>query len=525
MLSSLQKSVAYKFMLIPIVLICLIAVAATLYFPNSKEKEIQSTLDAQVDVVSDLLAFGFGIALGSGDFEALNAGYQTIKSKKAVNYVILFDDKGEKLSVFNPDHLPIDSITVRHGTEVIRTADFIEKSSPLLSKGVNYGSVVVGISLLPLRQEVTSMIIYTILTSILFLVLSTSLVFVVTRRMMRPIQSVQVVLQAVGEGDLSKDCPVTTIDEIGSIAIATNQTIQSLRNLAKDLQKYSEMASLECTNLAATSKTISKNTEEIVNSNILVAAAAEETNAGVRGIAEAGDSMASEVNTVAASIEQMTASISQVASRCQEEQKITQSAEAKAGEMQAKMRDLNVAAQKVAKVLDVISGIAAQTNLLALNATIEAASAGEAGKGFAVVAQEVKELAKESAQSASKIKEEIAQMQTSANLAVDAISEISKVIGDIFAISNQIVGAVNEQSTTMKMISQNMATANSSAKAIAGNVSGAATGISEITNKMSQIDHSSRQTMSDVTTVKNSALQLQEVVAGLATIIGQFKIS
>ena len=70
-------------------------------------------------------------------------------------------------------------------------------------------------------------------------------------------------------------------------------------------------------------------------------------------------------------------------------------------------------AQSISKVTEVITEISEQTNLLALNATIEAARAGEAGKGFAVVANEIKELAKQTAEATKEIKTKIEGIQTS----------------------------------------------------------------------------------------------------------------
>lgn len=67
------------------------------------------------------------------------------------------------------------------------------------------------------------------------------------------------------------------------------------------------------------------------------------------------------------------------------------------------VNDLNDSSKQIGAILTEIANIAEKTNLLALNAAIEAARAGEQGRGFAVVAEEVRKLARGSAESSKKI--------------------------------------------------------------------------------------------------------------------------
>ncbi|MBR1673114.1 MAG: cache domain-containing protein [Fretibacterium sp.] len=90
----------------------------------------------------------------------------------------------------------------------------------------------------------------------------------------------------------------------------------------------------------------------------------------------------------------------------------------------------NAAIVKIGEMVKLISDIASQTNLLSLNASIEAARAGEAGRGFGVVAVEIKKLAEQSDDSATQIKDIVAEMGVLSGECVQQAESVKKIIAE-----------------------------------------------------------------------------------------------
>ncbi|WP_139108659.1 methyl-accepting chemotaxis protein [Caryophanon latum] len=115
----------------------------------------------------------------------------------------------------------------------------------------------------------------------------------------------------------------------------------------------------------------------------------------------------------------------------------------------------------VAKLIELITGIADQTNLLALNASIEAARAGDAGKGFAVVAEEVRKLADDTKRSVTSINNDIQELlhitQNIQEMTKKSAHELHEGVSDTMQISatlSELNKKLQEQGARFEGISQ-----------------------------------------------------------------------
>ncbi len=237
------------------------------------------------------------------------------------------------------------------------------------------------------------------------------------------------------------------------------QRIQ-LQEGVKDLMSIAEGVTESGSEMAALSQQMGANSAEASAQAEAVSSAAEQVSANLQ--------------TVSAAAEELATSIVTVANNASDAARVAGTAVDAAESTRLTMDRLGTSSREISTVIKVITSIAQQTNLLALNATIEAARAGESGKGFAVVANEVKELAKQTAQATEDIGRRIETTQSDTAEAVNAINEIAHIIDQINAISGTIAEAVKEQQSTTGAIAQNISEAAVGSGEIARNITGVA---------------------------------------------------
>ena len=343
-------------------------------------------------------------------------------------------------------------------------------------------SLMIAVPFDEINRPVSEMTIFTLIFSVLVLVIAGLITMIAARSIVKPIISVTNTLKDIseGEGDLTKIIENNSKDEIGDLSRYFNLTLNKIRRLVLNIKN-------ESNKLSGISHGLSSNMNE-------TAAAVNEITVNIQNIKERVMTQSASVSQTHATMEQVTANIHKLNEHVDEQDLYVSKASAAIGEMVSSIKsvtntlvmnnanvrllresseagrsglqgvaeDIQEIARESEGLLEintVMENIASQTNLLSMNAAIEAAHAGEAGKGFAVVADEIRKLAENSSGQSKtigivlkKIKDSIDKISMSTDNVLNKFEAIDSSVKIVAEQEDIIRNAMEEQGEGSKQV-------------------------------------------------------------------------
>ena len=296
------------------------------------------------------------------------------------------------------------------------------------------------------------------------------------------LREVQKHLEAMTDGDLTTHPTPWGRDEAANLMGSLSDMQASLRSIVNQVRGASDNIVNSSTEISNGAMDLSSRTEQAAASLEQSAASMEEMSSVVKNTAE-GAREASGLATTNAQVAERGGEI--------------------IGTMVTTMKGIHASSSKIGDIIGTIDGIAFQTNILALNAAVEAARAGESGRGFAVVASEVRALAQRSASAAREIKGLI----TSSVSQVEAGSRVVQTAGDTMAEMVDSARRINQLLT-----------------AISAGTAEQATGVTETTTAVHDLDNMTQQNAALVEQTAAAASSLKDQALNLASKVATFKL-
>lgn len=300
--------------------------------------------------------------------------------------------------------------------------------------------------------------------NIIILIIFIILICIVAGRIFKSMKAATEALAVLSTGNLK---PVTPTE---SIVREINQITEATSGLQNQLQIAVGGAKDTANNLSSVSASVDELSENSASGTDLIARVVGE-------MATAAMSMAETVQNANESIINMGESISDIAEKAENSseasvamkevsgktvnimKQVSEANETSVGSIEQIDRLTRECAEAVGQIktaAEMISSIASQTNLLALNASIEAARAGESGKGFAVVADNIKDLAGQSSDSASRIDEYVNDIVIKVEKCVSASKSAEEVIRRQAELVREASGSMIELNKNVDLVSENV---------------------------------------------------------------------
>ncbi|MFP3727869.1 methyl-accepting chemotaxis protein [Priestia filamentosa] len=377
-----------------------------------------------------------------------------------------------------------------------------------------------------------------IIIMITAVVISALVSIVISRLVSKPTVEIRDLLHKAEKGDFRVRGTYDSKDEIGQLTASFNHMVQGVNDIIRSIGNASEQVAASSQELNAGAEQNGKASENISTTMQELASGANSQLKAVENATQVISKMTKYTDEISTNTDKVVHVTQDAAQRSHEGAIIIHDVmnqmnliDNKVEGLGTSIKALEERSKEIGDINEFITEIAEQTNLLALNAAIEAARAGEFGRGFAVVAEEVRKLAEQSSDSASKIQELITIIQAEVNQSLEEMNTTNEEVDKGLQIVHQagtsfkdietsvagVVTEINAVSNSVKLLIKDTQEVNDSIAFV--------TQVSENTNAGAQeIMASTEEQLSSVEEIATATTSLAKMAEELQDLINQFKI-
>ncbi len=440
-------SISIKFnLLIPISITILVVFGLTFfYLINDQNNQKKKEMDEKIENFSKLIVMTnvtnlWNYTLDSQSLPIDQNLSQFLMDKEIVSIEIK-DAEGKSVSKFEKEikgNLTTKSLNINRENRKIGSAEIIFSDYNI-------------------RKSIESMILQFIITCLVALAIMIPVILLATGIITLPIIKLTKTATGIANGSSDTQASVSGPREVRSLAEAFNSMTSQLKNKTTGLQEMMDKLT----------DVIMKAKEIIVSLN----SSAKEIEAASQEQTSASNEHASGITEVSATLQELTITAKQITSNVgelvyssEETVKLLKESEKQLLETVSQLDDVGAISKNNAtqinelgkrsviinEMVELIKEVANKTNILSINASIEASRSGEAGAGFSVVAAEIRELSKETIESAKKAEVAAKEIKDFLNsIIISSENESGKVLGSgrtvrgVFENVGSVVSKIN----------------------------------------------------------------------------------
>ncbi len=498
----------------------------------NEQQMLDNAITQKGESIANLLAQNASSLIVGYDFDTLQKTADNGANDHDILFVTFYDKNKKALTKKHDENKDVTIVSrpIRFDKELVGSVDVGLNFSRVASEMKNVSKrtdTMIDNTKTAEAKAMTSIVVILVCLGFFGVIILCAAIYIsLSHIVSKPIKSTIEIVKdiAQGEGDLTRRLDIKSEDEVGELSTWFNVFMEKLQGIINAIAENANLLALSSDKLSRLSGKMSEGAGSMSGKSSTAASAAEKMSANMNSVATNMEQAADSVNMVANAAEEMTATINEIAQNSEKASSITGGAVVQTQSASNKVDELGSAANEIGQVVEAITEISEQVNLLALNATIEAARAGEAGKGFAVVANEIKDLAKQTAEATLEIKGKIGAIQGATHATVTEIDQISKIINDVNEIVSSIASAVEEQSATTRDIAGNVAQAAQGLKTMNENVGTSSAAADDIANDINGVSQSANEMSKSSSQVAISAEELDGLAKKLNEMVGKFRI-